>query len=72
VNPVPGMHWILGRPGNQTFEDMSLTTALVFDGPIQMSVGDGSRDILDRVVLTGEGGIYQESSGGRNGSIVPT
>ena len=66
VNPVPGPSWVLGRPGNLTYEDMSLTTALAFDGPIQMSVGDGPRDILDRVVLTGEGGIYQESSGGEN------
>lgn len=66
ARPAPGMHWVLGRPGNETFKDMSLAAGLLFDGPIQMSVGDGSRDILDRVVLTGEGGIYQESSGGEN------
>ena len=59
-------HWIMGQPGSVFFEDFSLTSTLGFDGPIQMSVGDGSRDILDRVVLTGEGGIYQESSGGKN------
>ncbi|MFC1544764.1 hypothetical protein ACFL4X_01220 [Gemmatimonadota bacterium] len=59
-------HWIMGQPGSVFFEDFSLTSTLGFDGPIQMSVGDGGRDILDRVVLTGEGGIYQESSGGEN------
>ncbi|MFC1537449.1 hypothetical protein ACFL4P_01330 [Gemmatimonadota bacterium] len=62
--PVPGAHWVLGQPGAVLFESMSLETGLTFDGPIQMSVGDGPGDILDRVVLTGPGGIYQESSGG--------
>ncbi|HUU27675.1 MAG TPA: hypothetical protein VM123_07675 [archaeon] len=64
--PLPGSHWVLGRPGNMLFEDMSLAARVDFDGPIQMSVGDGPEDILDRVVLTGKGGIYQESSGGEN------
>ncbi|MBW7998283.1 MAG: hypothetical protein FVQ81_17270 [Candidatus Glassbacteria bacterium] len=62
---VPGAHWVLGQPGAVLFEGLALETGLTFDGPIQMSVGDGSRDILDRVVLTGPGGIYQESSGGK-------
>ncbi len=66
TRPLPGAHWVLGRPGNILFEDMSLSTALDFHGPIQLSVGDGPRDILDRVVLTEKGGIYQESSGGEN------
>ena len=65
--PLPGSHWVLGRPGNVFFEDFSLSTRLLFHGPIQMSVGDGSNEILDRVVLTGTGGgIYQESSGGEH------
>ena len=65
--PLPGSHWVLGRPGNVFFEDFSLSTRLLFHGPIQMSVGDGATEILDRVVLTGAGGgIYQESSGGEN------
>ncbi len=59
-------HWLLGQPSSVFFEDFSLTTALGFDGPIEMSVGDGPDDILDRVPLTDEGGIYQESSGGDN------
>ena len=59
-------HWLLGQPGNVFFEDFSLCSALDFSGPIVMSVGDGHQDILDRVVLTAEGGIYQESSGGDN------
>ncbi len=59
-------HWLMGQPGSVFFEDFSLSTNLGFDGPVVMSVGDGKRDILDRVVLTGEGGIYQESSGGDN------
>lgn len=59
-------HWIMGRPGSVFMEDMSLTGAFAFDGPIQFSVGDGARDILDRVVLTDRAGIYQESSGGDN------
>jgi hypothetical protein len=59
-------HWLLGQPGSVFFEDFSLTTKLGFDGPVVMSVGDGPRDILDRVPLTDEGGIYQESSGGEN------
>lgn len=64
--PLPGSHWVLGRPGNVFFADLSLSAQLDFHGPIQLSVGDGSREILDRVVLTGTGGIYQESSGGEN------
>ena len=59
-------HWILGQPSSVFFEDFSLTTSLGFDGPVEMSVGDGPNDILDRVPLTDEGGIYQESSGGDN------
>jgi hypothetical protein len=59
-------HWIMGQPSSVFFEDFSLTTNLGFDGPVVMSVGDGPRDILDRVPLTDEGGIYQESSGGDN------
>jgi len=64
--PLAGAHWVLGRPGNAFFADLSLSTRLNFNGPIQMSVGDGAAEILDRVVLTGVGGIYQESSGGEN------
>ncbi len=64
--PVPGAHWVLGRPGGRFFEDLSLLANLRFSGPIQLSVGDGPSDILDRVVLTGKGGIYQDSSGGEN------
>ncbi|MBW7996440.1 MAG: hypothetical protein FVQ81_07730 [Candidatus Glassbacteria bacterium] len=59
-------HWIMGQPGSVFFEDFSLSANLGFEGPIQLSVGDGGRDILDRVVLTAPGGIYQESSGGEN------
>jgi hypothetical protein len=59
-------HWIMGRPGSAFFEDMSLSTRLAFDGPEQLSVGDGREEILDRVILTDKGGIYQESSGGEN------
>lgn len=59
-------HWIMGRPGSEFFDDFSLSSRLGFDGPIVLSVGDGSRDLLDRVVLTAEGGIYQESSGGEH------
>jgi hypothetical protein len=66
VSPLPGNHWVLGRTGSRFFDDASLFTRLLFDGPIQMSVGDGPEDILDRVVLTGKGGVYQESSGGKN------
>jgi hypothetical protein len=70
-NPDPatqivGNSWVLGRPGSRFFEDASLFAHLRFDGPIQMSVGDGAEDILDRVTLTGKGGIYQDSSGGEN------
>lgn len=64
--PLTGNHWVLGRPGSSFFEDMSLLTKLSFDGPIQLSVGDGPQDILDRVVLTRRAGIYQDSSGGEN------
>jgi len=64
--PLPGAHWVLGRPGGHFFEDLSLRSDLRFNGPIQLSVGDGADDILDRVVLTGKGGIYQDSSGGDN------
>ncbi|MFH1069522.1 MAG: hypothetical protein V1794_07850, partial [Candidatus Glassbacteria bacterium] len=64
--PLPGSHWVLGRPGNVLFEDLTLAADLKFEGPIQMSVGDGRREILDRVVVTDRGGIYQESSGGEN------
>lgn len=66
ANPLPGNHWVLGRAGSRTFEDASLRMQLRFDGPAQMSVGDGREDILDRAVLTGKGGIYQDSSGGEN------
>ncbi|OGG04734.1 MAG: hypothetical protein A3F83_10675, partial [Candidatus Glassbacteria bacterium RIFCSPLOWO2_12_FULL_58_11] len=67
LNDVNGdKHWVMGRPGSYFFEEMSLTTALRFEGPIVLSVGDGGRELLDRVVLTDEGGIYQESSGGEN------
>lgn len=59
-------HWLMGRPGAFFFEDMSLSASLLFDGPIVLSVGNGPEDILDRVVLTDIGGIYQESSGGEN------
>ena len=55
-----------GPPGGSFFEDFSLATRLAFDGPIQLSVGDGPRELLDRVVLTARGGIYQESSGGEH------
>ena len=64
--PLTGNHWVMGRPGSRFFEDMSIVTNLSFDGPIQLSVGDGPDDILDRVVLTQKGGIYQDSSGGEN------
>jgi hypothetical protein len=64
ATPITGNYWVLGRPGSRLFKDLSLRTGLRFDGPIQMSVGDGAEDILDRVVLTGKGGIYQDSSGG--------
>lgn len=64
--PLPGAHWVLGSPGGRFFEDASLLSHLRFDGPIQLSVGDGPDDILDRVVLTGKAGIYQDSSGGEN------
>lgn len=64
--PLPGNHRVLDQPGNIFFEDMSLSSRLQFDGPVQMCVYDGTRPILDRVVLVGEGGIYQESSGGDN------
>ncbi|MBN2287753.1 MAG: hypothetical protein JXQ83_00375, partial [Candidatus Glassbacteria bacterium] len=57
--------WVLGRPGSFFFDDLSLYTRLDFDGPVQLSVGAGAEDVLDRVVLTGSGGgVYQESSGG--------
>ncbi|MCE5270862.1 hypothetical protein LLH00_06210 [bacterium] len=59
-------HWIMGRPGSVFMEDMSLNSALAFDGPIQFSVGDGTNELLDRVILTDRAGIYQESSGGEN------
>ncbi|HUU27082.1 MAG TPA: hypothetical protein VM123_04650 [archaeon] len=59
-------HWLMGRPGSFFFKDMSLVSGLKFSGPIQLSVGDGREDILDRVVLTDKGGVYQESSGGEN------
>jgi len=58
--------WVLGRPGSFFFDDLSLETRLVFDGPVELSAGDGPEDVLDRVTLTGSGGIYQESSGGEN------
>ncbi|MEA2062574.1 MAG: hypothetical protein U9P14_02645 [Gemmatimonadota bacterium] len=64
TTPAPGAHWVLGQPGEVLFDEMVLETGLKFNGPIQMSVGDGAEDILDRVVLTGPGGFYQESSGG--------
>jgi len=59
-------HWLMGRPGAFFFQDMSLSSSLQFHGPMVLSVGDGSEEILDRVVLTDIGGIYQESSGGEN------
>ncbi len=59
-------HWLLGQPGSVFFEDFSLSANLGFDGPVVLSIGDGQRDILDRVVLTDKGGIYQESSGGEH------
>jgi len=59
-------HWLMGRPGAFFFEDMSLSASLRFEGPVVLSVGNGPEDILDRVVLTDIGGIYQESSGGEN------
>jgi hypothetical protein len=60
--PILGNQWVLGRPGSRYFKEMSLLTRLQFSGPIQMSVGNGPGDILDRVVLTGKSGIYQDSS----------
>ena len=59
-------HWVMGREGSFFFDDLSLVTRLRFGGPIELSVGDGREDILDRVGLTGPGGVYQESSGGEN------
>ncbi|OGG05346.1 MAG: hypothetical protein A3F83_14970 [Candidatus Glassbacteria bacterium RIFCSPLOWO2_12_FULL_58_11] len=59
-------HWVLGRPGSFYFEDLSLETRLAFEGPVQLSVGDSAAEILDRLVLTSRGGVYQESSGGEN------
>ncbi len=64
--PLPGAHWVLGQPGAELFEDFSLATRLAFDGPITVSVGDGPRELLDRMVVRSRGGIYQESSGGEN------
>jgi len=59
--------WVLGRPGSFFFDDLSLSTRLAFNGPVQLSLGDGPEDVLDRVVLLGSGGgVYQESSGGEN------
>ncbi|MFC1614389.1 hypothetical protein ACFL5K_03755 [Gemmatimonadota bacterium] len=58
--------WMLGRPGSFFFDDLSLSSRLTFDGPVQLSVGDGREDILDRVVLMDIAGVYQESSGGEN------
>ncbi|MFH1070394.1 MAG: hypothetical protein V1794_12315 [Candidatus Glassbacteria bacterium] len=59
-------HWVMGREGHFFFDDLSLVTRLAFEDPIELSVGDGREDVLDRVVLTGPGGVYQESSGGEN------
>ncbi|HUU30288.1 MAG TPA: hypothetical protein VM123_20985 [archaeon] len=59
-------NWVMGRKGSFFFDDMSLAVSLAFDRPIQISAGDGPEDVLDRVVLTGRGGVYQESSGGEN------
>ena len=60
-------NWVMGRKGSLFFDEMALQTKLRFNGPIEMSVGDKTDDVLDRVVLVGEGGgVYQESSGGDN------
>ena len=64
--PLTGNHWVMGCPGSRFFDDASLLTQLSFDGPIQLSLGDGPEDLLDRVVLIKVGGIYQDSSGGKN------
>ena len=66
VDEAGDRHWVMGRPGSRFFEDFSLATRLAFAGPIQLSVGDGPRELLDRVVLTAPAGIYQESSGGEH------
>lgn len=59
-------HWIMGREGHFFFRDMSLSTRLVFDGPQEASVGDGTESVLDRMTVTERASVYQESSGGEN------
>ncbi len=59
-------HWVSGREGAFFFEDMSLSTRLAFEGPVQLTVGDATEDVIDRMTVTGKGGVYQESSGGEH------
>ncbi|MCE5269949.1 hypothetical protein LLH00_01540, partial [bacterium] len=59
-------HWVLGRPGSLFLRDMSLQTRLAFDGPQELSAGDGETEVLDRMTVTDNGGVYQESSGGEH------